>query len=274
MVRWQVAVVGLGVVLLLGILAGALGSGEFRGGKPIPWPEEEDFFGGEATQIPDTTMTWILQILRLVIFLGLLVLLIELIFFKKARRRILKLLLSAFVFLCVWFLFSPKELTIEEPPVEAVTGAVGAEGVPEAEGPPQAPGWAVYIAALAAGLILAFWLLPRLSRRWARGRTARAIQEAAKTAKEELDRGLPVSDVVLRCWLRMVEILSAKAGAKDRPATTPREFAKALATLGFKSEAIEALTRMFEEVRYGHKESEARRELALAALAAIERAYS
>lgn len=96
----------------------------------------------------------------------------------------------------------------------------------------------------------------------------------AQTALAELRGGAPVTDVVLRCWVRMVEILSKRSGACDRPDLTPREFAELLGKLGFRHEAIGLLTKLFEEVRYGRKESGPRRADALAALSALERAYS
>ncbi|MCD5408775.1 DUF4129 domain-containing protein [Candidatus Bipolaricaulota bacterium] len=78
-----------------------------------------------------------------------------------------------------------------------------------------------------------------------------------------------MDDVVIRCWLRMVEILSAP----DSPSLTPAELAARLEGLGITHQAVATLTRLFEEVRYGRKASGPRRRLALAALAALERAY-
>jgi len=37
---------------------------------------------------------------------------------------------------------------------------------------------------------------------------------------------------------------------------------------------VEILTKLFEEVRYGHKESEARREQAITALTALEQTFT
>jgi hypothetical protein len=59
----------------------------------------------------------------------------------------------------------------------------------------------------------------------------------------------------------------------NAPTLTAREFAEALAGLGFWEPAVRRLTELFEEVRYGRKAEEPRRDEALAALTAVEQAY-
>jgi len=71
----------------------------------------------------------------------------------------------------------------------------------------------------------------------------------------------------------MVEILSFRSGVRNAPNMTPREFARLLNIHGFNEQAVDRLTRLFEEVRYGNMQAEPRREEALAAVSDIEHAY-
>ncbi|MBT9163570.1 MAG: hypothetical protein DDT24_00481 [Chloroflexi bacterium] len=153
---------------------------------------------------------------------------------------------------------------VEVPPQEVV------EVMPP---PEEVPGWAIYSTAGAVGILLAYLIL-----RWRRGKTTRhlwekEVSQAASRAAEELRQGLPIANVVTCCWVRMVEILSRQTTVRDSHSLTPREFTGLLRGRGFSDGAIERLTYLFEEVRYGGKAAEPRREEALIALSAIERAY-
>ena len=63
------------------------------------------------------------------------------------------------------------------------------------------------------------------------------------------------TNTVLRCYYEMVDLLSRKEQI-PHASLTPREFAARLRDLELQSEAIDRLTRLFELVRYGHRDSE------------------
>jgi hypothetical protein len=71
----------------------------------------------------------------------------------------------------------------------------------------------------------------------------------------------------------MARMLSARSGVPLAPSATPREFRATLEGAGLHHAAISMLTRLFEEVRYGGRSDDPRREDALAALAALEEEY-
>lgn len=273
--RWRFVALGGMVVGVLAILAGALGGTEFRGGRPVPAPQ----VGGLLAPSPpmaETPGDLIMDLLRAFLFFGLCLSAIVFLFSRRFRRHVLYLLVNLAVFLLVLTML-PRWVGVSPPtaPVEAPPGAAFLEDGGSAEAAVRpAPVWAVYLAAVGAGGLLALWFGPRLIGVVEQRRKKRAIREVAREAAAELRQGSPVTDVVLRAWLRMVEILSARAGTSDRPGFTPREFAENLAKLGFRHEAIQVLTELFEEVRYGHKEGESRRAQALAALAVLEQAYA
>lgn len=273
--NWRVGVYGGLLILLLVFLASALQSAEFHGGRPLPSPGTGQIPGALPPPIPGEG-EWVIDLLRLTLFVGLCLSVLALLFSRNFRRHALYLLITVLTMIFAWYLLS--RLTPTPPPKLPEEGAGLAGPTREGEGVsreiPTPPNWAIPLAALVMGLGLALFLGPRLASSLARAKKRRAIQTVAKEAVQELVRGLPVSDVVLRAWLRMVEILSVRSGFRDQPHLTPREFAENMVKLGFSHEAIIVLTRLFEEVRYGGKESETRRDEALAALAALEKAYA
>lgn len=271
MARVRLALFGVLVVLGLMFLVGALRGTEFRGGKPFPAFDSGGL--GPTEPSPPMPMDWFLDFFRFLIFAGVIFMVFGLILSKRFRKQFLYLLFALGI---MALLFHYLPLRTEIPERVEVSAPSPSQGEPtaQAEPVPQAPKWAPYFAALVVAFVLAIVFGLRLSDALERRRKREAIREAVQEAFEELRSGVPVSDVVLRCWMRMVEILSKKSGTKDRPSLTAREFAENLRKLGFQHEAIEVLTELFEEVRYGRKESVSRRERAMAALAALERAYS
>ncbi len=271
----RLALFGGFLLVVLAFLAGGLSGTAFRGGRPFPSGGSLAPFGLSTGENP-VPIGWIVDFLRIVLFGGLVLVVVGCLFSRTFRRHLLRLLLSLALILALWQLLAHRFTALyPEEPSGARPGASGSsEANEENEIVPRPPNWAVYLGAVAASLALALWLGPRLLSVMGQKRKRKAIQEIAREAAAELQRGASVLDVVLWAWMRMVEILSARAGTADRPSFTPREFAENLARLGFKHEAIELLTELFEEVRYGHKESESRREKALLALAALEKAYA
>lgn len=271
--KWHLLIFGGFLILILAFLAGGLRGTEFHGGRPLPSsgsaPEGPSFLGSPASG------EWIVDLFRLTIFLGLVLAAITLIFSRNFRKHVVYLLVTLAAFLFLWYSLSRLPMSSQPPAPQETRSEAGelGEGKTE-ERPVCAPSWAIYLAPLGISVGLAVWLGPRLASALERKRTKKAIQGVAQQAVCELKQGAPVADVVLRAWLRMVEILCARFGTRDQPQLTPREFAENMARLGFKHEAVEILTKLFEEVRYGHKESEPRREQAIAALAALERALA
>ncbi|THE63346.1 DUF4129 domain-containing protein [Salinadaptatus halalkaliphilus] len=78
-----------------------------------------------------------------------------------------------------------------------------------------------------------------------------AVATAAGNAADRLEDGTDVDNEVYRAWREMTALLSV-----DRPAsTTPREFADAAVAAGLDHDDVEALTRLFEDARYGDLET-------------------
>ena len=281
MSRTRILVAGLAVVLLLGFLSGAIWNASFRGGRPLPVAEPTPGGAGGSPIGEEEFIRFLMRALHLLLLASVAITVVVFVLVPEYRKQIIRFLLSSAVLVLIVYLIvsSLANSRLEPPEREApLTGQSGpGEAIPqEVEGPPSAPDWLVYLVGVAAGGLLAWWGVRLLTGRVTLSRRRRLGEELARAAGEaaaELRAGAPVADVVARCWLRMVEILSRRAGVRDAPHLTPEELAQELSRRGFSHQAILLLTRLFEEVRYGHKDSQSRREEALDALAAIERAY-
>ena len=286
MSKGLVLILGLILVGLLGILAAGLQTLEFREGLPLP--ELREPAPGEAGLLPLPLgpaerlldlMPWIILV---IVILG------AVVFRQKLIREVFRLRwLVALVVLLALLGLRPwhTELPLEQE--ELIEGRPPAQSGPVipspdyptgdgTQGPPVTlPGWVTYLAAAALALPLVWlgwWLARRAAQRVHKRAAKDELRELAAQASADLRAGVPVEEVVIRCWARMAEIMACRAGATD-PAITPRELAQLLARWGVRDEAISELTRLFEEVRYGARADGPRRERALAALMAIEEAY-
>jgi len=75
------------------------------------------------------------------------------------------------------------------------------------------------------------------------------VGQIAAQAAVDLENGGELSDIVLRCYRDMCEILRLKAIM--RPEMTAREFAQCLQQAGVREGEVLRLTALFERVRYG-----------------------
>ncbi len=279
MTRTQLLLLGALLIGGVGLLAAALAGLEFRGGR-LPWgggEAEPDLPGGNVPlELPGSLFDLlVVALLALLLVYGATQLLTP-----EGRRRLLRqalwlglVILGLFLARGIFLRIQPPLVPEPEPGPPAVlpwSAGGGPSGAPPST-PPTVPGWAAYLGAalLAGALGFALW------RWWSSRRpsTADEVREALAEASADLQAGLPVADAVVRCWARMVGIFSRRVKEATAPEVTPRELAERLVALGFREEGVWVLTRLFEEVRYGHKDSEPRRGEALAALEAIERAY-
>ncbi len=265
---------------------------EFREGRRLP--EWEPQWGGRAKLLP-LPYRWADRLFDLLPWLLLGLLILTLALFRQALLREfgLRLLASLLLLALIGVMIGldqllPKEESVEEVklpvykpiglPSPGSTAPIAEEGAPE--GPGTLSWWTEWLLAIAVAVPLV-WIGWGIVRRfWSsraspgEGAEENGLAAVVREAVEELRAGLPVEEVVIRCWVRMAEILAGRAGGVGgAPAITPRELAHLLAEQGVRHEAIAELTRLFEEVRYGGKADLPRRERALAALAAIEEAY-
>jgi hypothetical protein len=250
---------GLAVTGLF-FLAAGLSQLEFLPGLPLPMLLEQEAPPDGVGTLPGGDA--IFFILRVVYLIGLILLpffVIYLVINPKARKKFLKELLRIGSFaLMMYFIFSlirSFDQTEKELGGEAGGGPQGGLPSPElVEFIPKTPAWlvntlAVLLALLIVGLIgVLLWVF--LKRKPAE-LPLRQIAEEAQSALDAIRAGGDLRNIVLRCYAEMSRVLSERRGIQRPPDMTPREFEIALERQGLPREPVQALTRLFEEVRYG-----------------------
>jgi len=263
-------------VVLLGVLVASLSGVQFRGGRFSETPVDQGQPGGSVYL---GNMEWFLYAMMAILYVVVAVEVIRAIIDPEKRRKALRrLLVLATMILVLYAVRDGFQFEVVENEPEPGPPAVlpwrnpeFVSGEEDSSAPPGVPDWAAYLGAATVTVVVGLWAWRRF---WSRpSDDAGDIRDALASASADLTAGLPVADVVVRCWARMVALLSTRKPGADAPAVTPRELADRLVRLGFGEQSVLVLTKLFEEVRYGHKDSEPRRAEALAALAAIERAY-
>jgi hypothetical protein len=140
--------------------------------------------------------------------------------------------------------------------------------------PPPLPTWASGLATL---LIVLFWLATAVAALWYIWKKTAPdndpladLAREAQFALDSLQSGDALRDVIIRCYLEMGRVLSELRGIERQDAVTPREFERQLTGLGLPAAPVANLTRLFEDVRYGQREtSPAEQATAVASLEAI-----
>jgi hypothetical protein len=80
------------------------------------------------------------------------------------------------------------------------------------------------------------------------------ITRQARAALNDLQGGVDLRNVILRCYFEMCQVLNQQRGIQREQGMTPREFEGQLVGLGLPEEPVKQLTRLFESVRYGARE--------------------
>ncbi|MGD8402250.1 MAG: DUF4129 domain-containing protein [Anaerolineales bacterium] len=127
--------------------------------------------------------------------------------------------------------------------------------------PPEIPPWVNYLISIGVVLVLLLlaWGLSRWLRRLSRPRpVSDSLDDLAAIARSSLDdlqAGQDWDDVIVGCYARMSDTVSRNRGLFRTKAMTPAEFARRLERAGLPGDAVRRLTRLFEAVRYGGRES-------------------
>jgi hypothetical protein len=275
------ALAGVGIAALL-LLAASLSQIEFQPGKYFSFgPGEAPEEGGKVFQF-DLDLLW-----RIIIwtFFALVPFSIIAVFIwpENLKYAIVRaVLLALFLILLVFTIRALKDFIEQllaalqglERQAAAPSESGGGEALPI--GSARAPGWAVFpflLGGLAFLALLGWWL-----RRLWLGRRAEAqlleISALAGAAADELISGGSLRNIVLRCYREMSKLLSEQQQVPFHEAMTAREFEQQLRRAGVQDEHVTQLSRLFEEVRYGGRESGPDEEQeALECLREIERAY-
>ena len=100
--------------------------------------------------------------------------------------------------------------------------------------------------------LTAFYLYLRFFRKTAS--TTDQLKAGAEDALSDIQKGEDLRNVIIRCYEDMSRVLNEQRDIQRHQAMTPREFERQLEGLGLPQTAVQRLTRLFEEVRYGNAE--------------------
>ncbi|MDX1664359.1 MAG: DUF4129 domain-containing protein [Candidatus Promineifilaceae bacterium] len=285
--RWRARiatlVAGAAAVAALLFVAGTLPQMRFRRGLGLPGAI--DLFRNQRLQPPQFEISpLLLDIVTVLLWVMFLLALIYVFLTPSLRRKLPRLVLRVILLNMIWVLplllfilpteTAPEAVLAPEGPAPTPIGGVDnlesplGSAVPAVDPPPVVTLLlTVLFTAGVAGLASLWWLrraepVPESP--------LDAVSDEAEEALVALRRGERVDDVILRCYRQMGERVAAARGLYRGETATAREFEQQLRTAGLPEEPVEALTRLFEQVRYGtFRPGEAERERAIASLEAI-----
>jgi len=270
---YLIALAAIGMILL----ASSVGHLEFKPGLPIPGADpaivsSNTINAAYPTSVGSPFRLVSQAVLSLLFTVSLIALLVHLV--KRSNpKRILQFVLGAAIPLVLIFLIrwtAPEEskpAIVEaqrvQPPA-SLTYEIAPIGAPPA------------ILYLIVGIVLAFAVIVLLTwlflTTYRRAIPTDPISREAETALEAIQSGQDLRNVIIRCYLQMMQIVRDEHGIERRESVTPREFERLLSARGIPDQPIRELTRLFEKARYGNRASEHQDEMdAVNCLSAIRK---
>ena len=268
---YLIALAAFGMILL----ASSVDHLEFKPGLPIPGADSAVVSSNPvdpSNPTPDGSQfrlvsQAVLTLLFTVSFIALLIQIVK----KTNTKRILQFILGAAIPLVLIFLIR-WTTPAETKPV--LIDAQSAQPPPLLDyeiAPIGAPPANLY---LIVGIILALTVIILLAwmvlTNYRRASHTDAITHEAETALEAIRSGQDLRNVIIHCYLQMMQSVRDEHGIERRESVTPREFERLLTARGIPGQPIMELTRLFEKARYSNKASEPQDELdAVECLSAI-----
>lgn len=260
--RWVLGFL-IGASLLIFLLAIGLTGLEMKTGMPFSLafrPMDTINAGGMEG------WGWLVDIFRVMLALALIIFPFYLVYMLINPKRRKQLVRDLVLFGMILFFFDLLRRLSENMSnnVQGLDlGAGQTEQLPPVEVTPLSdfvnnpPGWLVITVIVGVVLVIAvivflvFWFTLRK-----RSNDADAIEVVAQEAQDALlsiQAGGDLRDTIIQCYRAMVQAVKTERGIQRDSSVTPREFVKILAGKGLPAGPVTDLTRIFEEVRYGHQ---------------------
>jgi Domain of unknown function (DUF4129) len=263
----------LWVVLLAALALGALTVLAFSLDN-IPFNEAQHFVRSNAADTSsvsaqDVADAWAeVPIWKLVVVWGLIslmLLLVGLLISPELRKKLFRLFLQfvasvAAIFFLLRY-YGPQLIALQQ--MAAQIGQqvqpANAQPMPTFQ-PPQISPVFSYLVSFAFALlwIAVMWGLYKGWQKYVALNARKPLDELAHIARSSLDdlaSGRDSTDVIIKCYLRMSDVIADKRRIQREIAMTPQEFALRLERAGLPGDAVRRLTRLFEMVRYGDRKS-------------------
>jgi Domain of unknown function (DUF4129)/Domain of unknown function (DUF4381) len=266
----------VGAILLLLLLAMGINGLQllpgqpFNLGQPAPANIATELLGGNDNILGVPLIRAVLLVSAILFPIAIVSMLLT----AKGRRQLFAALMAtislALIFLTLRRLVRPDGNQSFAPAAQAADAAPpAASQMPIDVFNPTSSEWLVIGVSLVIALLLCVAIIAIVRLAWRRRHPSdTALLEVAEQAQQALDAlqaGGEIRDVILRCYAEMSRVLQKERGIQRRAAMTAREFEQALHERGIPDEPVQRLTRLFEQVRYGHEHPGADGEQAAAA---------
>ncbi len=254
-------------VLMLVILAAGLGKIQFQSPPPISLGESTTIQLSFEGIVEDITNIPVLQQVVFWSLVFLLVIIVSLFLSPEMRKRIILFFLR-FVLFAVALFYILKKFRASFPELNIVDTST-TEGIPQAGGdttsmvfiPPHVSSPLLYLISLGVVLLLAV-IAFFISRWWLKRQRLRnssqsleGLAEIARSSLADISSGRGWEDAIINCYARMSAVVDARRGLNRRKDLTPSEFAMRLEGAGLPGDAVQRLTNLFEEARYGARQA-------------------
>lgn len=226
--------------------------------------QNEDFTSAESDY---TAFEIFMRVFSTIVIILLLIYIVSSLFSKEGRKRLLGsvavFLLLALMMLIFSNVLSPMEqmeelpapLAAEQKPIETeeATGTI-------VEFDPEPKSWLLVVMIVAGAVLLAvivFSFVNKFPGQSAPGTSQyEEFAEKAQSALEDIESDkINFDDIIIRCYAEMSYALQTQTGIQRSEAMTTFEFEQELIKSGFPAQPVQQLTRLFEQVRYGHQQS-------------------
>jgi hypothetical protein len=266
--RWGLAI-SIVVLVSLVLLTSALKDMSFRPARPLVGSETEQIQFGTITRVIMETVE--IPLWKHMVFWGgvfLIVVLISTLLSPEMRKRLIAafLRMAVFVLALLYIIKNNPGLLASLFPQfnnsnDPSRGSQAGDLAPPVFQPPHISNILSYIIAFIFLLFLSL-LLWRLIRWWTgvmglskAHKPLTEIAEIVRSSLKGLASGEDSTNVIIRCYERMSIVLDAKRGLHRQHAMTPSEFAAHLAKAGLPREPVSRLTLLFENARYGERQT-------------------
>ncbi len=242
--------------------------------EEVPFHEAQQYTKEEAAQVEsvsaeDVINAWtsvpLWKQILLWILLGILIIITMILMTPEARKRLLLFFFRLTLTLIAIYYYMKNygkrlldSLSMSGPAFTQPTSPVDTVPAPVFQPPPPSSTTSYLISFLIALLfVLALWFIYRAWKKYVAANQSplREIAKIARASLREIASGRDSSDVIIKCYLHMSDVVADKRKLYRNDAMTPREFAVRLERAGLPAEAVQNLTRLFETVRYGDRKS-------------------
>lgn len=254
----------LGALMVLSV---SLGKVSFGNAQPIGREEAEPLARPLPQGLGEIREESLQSQTILIIAFVVLVALISVLLSPEGRKRMFLLLFRmGFTILALYFLFNRYpgmfdflEVGLAGEAPRSPSVETGASVPPPVFTPPQETPMLSYVVSLLVvlGVIFVSWKAYQAWQAMNR-RSAMSLQEFARIARSslrDLSDGRDTSDVIMKCYFRMGDVVADKRNLQRGAGMTPAEFAARLEEAGLPGDAVRRLTRLFESVRYGERKA-------------------